>query len=1501
MSVTIIIPWKKTVSDTQVETIKWTHVNARYEIHAQVLENLELSSLLPHCLEIKAKIESVVTTAAHIGPSLFRVFPRTISMVLRSIWDIIVEDDQPNETIDDFDATIRTFIASHATPEDRHELVQQLRSPRKPREMLVQSFYYRLREINGYVEWLPGAEDSLNEDQLKQAFYDSMPPTWRERFVQAGHSSSAMTLAQVLRYFRQQESLAARKQAENDRLQQRTKTTNRRNNNTKTPFKRGVDKKTKTSKYEPAVKKQRISDDTPCPIHPGLPHLWGGCWSNKYRKQNDQQTTDDKSDGKKKEFKKPASTKTSDHFAVNLSPDKEKTDDEISINDTIMNEDVDLEGKSSAAKTASSKTISSFALTDTFVSFDLQNETDSLTVATCYMQYITNLFVSGDDLSENGLIDNNNDVSTSLSLRPIGLLVAKRIQNLKSDRPLKTLFDPGSDRTFINRRVLPIGANGKTVESIGVNTINGVDKVNQKVILEELTLPEFSATRKIDQKVSAYIFDQESSPYDIVIGLDLLVPLGIDISCSTKTISWQDEQVTWKPKSYFLDSNLNDSVSYETHCFFINSTDDFDEWIESHSTTSVTIKSSKYESIDTDEVARQQKHLSKSQQDDLAKVLHEYTLLFNGKLGHYPGYKVHLELLENAQPFHYRPYPIPTNNAAVFKEELERLVQIGVLSRTGPSEYLSPTFIVPKKDGRVRFVSDFRALNKIIKRKVYTLPRIQDILKKRSGYKFFTKLDISMQYYTFELDEASKNLCTICTPFGNYRYNRLPMGVKQSSDVAQEIMENLFRDLDEVDVYMDDVGCFSNSWEEHLQSLHKVLTILQSSNFTVNPLKCEWAVQETDWLGYWLTPTGLKPWRKKIDAILKMQAPQTMKQLRSFIGAVTFYRDMFPRRSHLLAPLTDQVGKKILNWTPQCQKTFDTIKALLAGDAFIKYPDHNRPFHVYCDASDLQLGAVIMQDNAPVAYYSRKLNSAQKNYTVGEKELLSIIETLKEYHSMLYGSKELHIYTDHKNITFSRLNTQRVLRWRLFLEEYNPIIHYIKGESNTLADALSRLPFSERQNQDKYMKNPNDQYKYHDSSLNDSSFYSMAIDDDDLFDCFVHLPDQAGIPFVLDYETIADAQTRDAELQQLAQQEPTKYIRQLLAPNIHVWCYINEPNAPWKIFIPNELFEPAIRWYHLALGHIGSSRLWDTMKMHFYNRHLKNRIEDIVSRCDTCQRLKLTGRGHGEVAAREAALLPWREIAVDLIGPWTLRIGGQENTFIALTMIDMVTNLVEVVRLDNKTSAHVALHFENTWLSRYPRPIHVIYDQGGEFTGYPFQNLLQRHHIHRHPISSKNPQANSVCERMHQTIGNSLRVLSTLNPPAGLQDALQLVDTAIANAVFATRATFHSSIQTTPGGLAFGRDMVLDIPLVADLQLIQERRQQLIDDRLIVANRRRFSYDYNVGDEVLKLIYKPDKLETRTTGPYRVERVHANGTLTIRLSPTTIERISLRRIKPYRR
>ena len=216
------------------------------------------------------------------------------------------------------------------------------------------------------------------------------------------------------------------------------------------------------------------------------------------------------------------------------------------------------------------------------------------------------------------------------------------------------------------------------------------------------------------------------------------------------------------------------------------------------------------------------------------------------------------------------------------------------------------------------------------------------------------------------LDEYSQNLCVIVTPFGNFKYLRLPMGIKQSPDYAQEIMEDTLRDIDEAEVYIDDIGIFTNDWPSHVQVLHKVLKQLQDNGFTVNPLKCEWAVQETDWLGHWLTPTGLKPWRRKIDAILRMQRPQNLKELRSFIGAVTFYRDMWPHRADILAPLTELTGKGPFIWTDRQQCAFDQMQSLLAEDVLLRYPDHNLPFHIYTDASDYQLGSVIQQEDIPV-------------------------------------------------------------------------------------------------------------------------------------------------------------------------------------------------------------------------------------------------------------------------------------------------------------------------------------------------------------------------------------------------------------------------------------------------------------------------------------------------------------------------------------------------------
>ena len=546
-----------------------------------------------------------------------------------------------------------------------------------------------------------------------------------------------------------------------------------------------------------------------------------------------------------------------------------------------------------------------------------------------------------------------------------------------------------------------------------------------------------------------------------------------------------------------------------------------------------------------------------------------------------------------------------------------------------------------------------------------------------------------------------------------------------------------------------------------------------------------------------------------------------------------------------------------------------------------------------------------MQNDKPVAFYSRKLNSAQKNYSTIEKELLSIVETLKEFHTMLYGCRELHVHTDHRNLTHHKITSQRVMRWRLFLEDYAPEFHYIKGEHNTLADSMSRLPHSERQS-DKVVSQPSAPEASENLSSQKSNpdyvpdSFSICLDDDEMLDCFLNHPDVGPAnPFPVDFKTIEDAQNRDAELQHNLQQQPTKFVRQAMADNTNLICYISQPNGPWRICIPNELLQHTVAWYHRILGHIGTTRLQATINQHFWHKDLKLQSDQYVALCDTCQRNKRSQRGYGDLPPRDPQVAPWQEVAADSIGPWTVYVQNQPYQFKALTIIDTVTNLAEIVRTQNTTAQHTAQRFEMAWLSRYPRPMQCIYDQGPEFS-YHFQQMLNRHGIEKHPTSVKNPQANAICERLHLTIANIIRVLTQLNPPQTYQEATDLIDQALSTAQYAVRASVHSTLKATPGSIAFSRDMLLNIPLIADFEMLRQKRQALIDRNLIAANRKRISHDYQPGQQVLKAIYSPSKMQPSFEGPFDIIRAHTNGTITIRRANGVEERLNIQRVRPYR-
>jgi transposase InsO family protein len=319
------------------------------------------------------------------------------------------------------------------------------------------------------------------------------------------------------------------------------------------------------------------------------------------------------------------------------------------------------------------------------------------------------------------------------------------------------------------------------------------------------------------------------------------------------------------------------------------------------------------------------------------------------------------------------------------------------------------------------------------------------------------------------------------------------------------------------------------------------------------------------------------------------------------------------------------------------------------------------------------------------------------------------------------------------------------------------------------------------------------------------------------------------------------------------------------------------------------------------MGHGGSTRLYQAISQFFFSPRLKARVEELVSTCDSCQRNKNIGPGYGHLPPRNDVSVPWEEIAIDLIGPWTIQIPYVgELQISALTAIDTATGLAELTRIDNKTAPHIALKLEHMWLSRYPRPLRVIHDQGGEFVGAKFQMQLHALDIEPVPTTVKNPQANSICERMHKTCGDQIRTLIRERPPHTVETALELVDTVLAAAQRALRITINRTVGMSPGALAFGRDMLLPIPVLTDFNLIRERRQTIIDDNNRRVNLRRRFHDYKMGDKVLLITYDPTKLEDRATGPYVIVEVHVNGTVTIERAPGVLERINIRRVRPYR-
>ncbi len=617
--------------------------------------------------------------------------------------------------------------------------------------------------------------------------------------------------------------------------------------------------------------------------------------------------------------------------------------------------------------------------------------------------------------------------------------------------------------------------------------------------------------------------------------------------------------------------------------------------------------------------------------------------------------------------------------------------------------------------------------------------------------------------------------------------------------------------------------------------------------------------------------------REQVKAILAMTPPKSIKELRGFIGCVNFIKNHIPRRAELMQPLTKLTKKEAkFQWGPEAQQAFLKTKAAVAEAVMLTYPDVKKPFVLYTDASDYAIGGILTQEGKSISCFSRKLSPTQLNYTTTDKELLAVYESLKFHHNIIFGC-EVTVMTDHKNLTHDTTShtSQRVLRQRLAIDQdYHAKLVYYEGELNTGADGLSRLPF------EKSNSKPTIQQLYALESSN---------------------PDENEI-FPLDLRKIAQNQKADEELKQ-KQAEPSQRTKfGAITIEGHPLITYNG-----KIWVPAGMRLHLISWYHDNLQHAGVTRLLNTIGTHFGYPGIRKDLEEFVQTCDTCQRYKITGKKqYGKIPLTPALRdkEPWQTIHIDCTGPWDITYENeitrelQTQKLDLLTISDACLGWVEFIVMKNKTAKHTAHLFDIHWLCRYPRPQRVIYDNGSEFIGFEFQELLESYGIEARPTTVKNPQANSVIERLHLTLGDQLRC-TTFKGSNFLDD----VNLTVQACAYAARAAVPSNSPYSPAQLAFGMDMLFRQRVIIDWEKIKVLRQEQAIANNTKENKKRIDHEYHVGDLVLIVTptserRKQCKLSSPTEGPYAITRVYANGT--VRLLCGAFEEImSIRRLRPY--
>lgn len=701
-------------------------------------------------------------------------------------------------------------------------------------------------------------------------------------------------------------------------------------------------------------------------------------------------------------------------------------------------------------------------------------------------------------------------------------------------------------------------------------------------------------------------------------------------------------------------------------------------------------------------------------------VYEEYSDLFEG-LGKLKN-KVHLEIDKSIKPHIDANRKIPYKLMDKFKNEIERMLKIEVIEKiTEATDWVNSVVLIQKADGQIRVCLDPRQLNKALKRSRYQLPDFEMIRSKLNGSKYFSLLDASTGFWSLELDEESSKLTTFNTPFGRFKYKRLPFGIKSSPEIFQQRMSECLLDIQGVVVYVDDILIYGKTREEHDQILKTVLDRIRQVNLKLNKNKCKICVNEIKYLGHIFSEKGISPDMNKVKAIKDIPQPQNVKELQRFMGMINY-----------LGPFIEGLANKNINlrnllknnteykWLPEHEKEFNNLREIISDTPVLQYFDLNKPIVLSVDSSKNALGAVLLQEK-PIAYASSTLNESQQRYAQIEKELLAIVYGCTKFHQYIFG-QNITVETDHKPlITIFKKSLRdvpsRLQRMLLKIQKYDLNVIYKPGKKLLIADTLSRAAVDYNNELEELESEMQVQINALVTRLN--------VSEKKLTELQIETKKDETLQTLKDYHFNGWPKTKRE------------------VPN-HVKCYFNIQDEIHyanglilrkdSIVIPKSMQQQMLKLIHE--GHQGVERSKNQVRGVIYWPYINHEIKNLVEACEICLQNK-KGNTKLPMINHDIGKTPWEKVGIDLFS-------YKSKTY--LIVVDYYSKYIELALLNNYNSETVTTHLKSIF-SRHGIPQKVISDNGPPFNSDKFKSFSIDWCFEHITTSPYYPQSNGLVER----------------------------------------------------------------------------------------------------------------------------------------------------------